>query len=67
MNKLIRISKELAEAIETLAKQNKRSFNSEVIVALEQYVKHQNRSDEQFTRGVSSMGQSILRKSTENE
>ena len=46
MNKLLRIPDHLAGAISALAERNRRSFNSEVIVALEQYL--QSRKDNQM-------------------
>ncbi len=52
MNKILRIPDELAKRIEALAKQNKRSFNAEVLIALEQYAGQQNRPDEQFWTGI---------------
>ncbi len=48
----VRLSIELRKAIEQLAKDHRRTLNSEVIVALEQYVKQQNRPDEEFSRNL---------------
>jgi predicted transcriptional regulator len=56
LNKLIRLDDDLAKHIEALAKQNKRSFNAEVTVALEQYANQQNRPDVQYWEGIKRMG-----------
>ncbi len=58
----LRLSDELEQAIAALAEQHKRSFHSEVVWALEQYVNQQNRSDVQFWRSWEQSGRYILRK-----